>query len=207
MVIEKVSLYTLIVLLCGIILLFVTFFQNVKIFQSTGQLKIETDFVTTTLKDFGISKTGGTYNRKYHIRNRSERYNVLLIIVDDMRPDMECFGDSPFKVYTPNINMLAKKSLVLRQAYIQYTLCGPSRTSLLTGRRPGTHGLYNNSAVNVSKTNFTNMFAYFKRHGYNTYSNGKTFHYHRDSPWLTATDTWSEPPELPSGKNKNSLLE
>ncbi len=179
-----------------------TFYLHSEVFQWKVQLKKEKDFASNVGKDIGISETGDTYNGKYHRSNQSRKNNVLLIMVDDMRPDMECFGDSPFKVYTPNINMLAKKSLVLRQAYTQYALCGPSRTSLLTGRRPDTHGLYNNSAVNVSKTNFTNIFAYFKRHGYNTYSIGKTFHYHRHSPWLTSTGTFSEPPQLPSGKNK-----
>ncbi len=153
-----------------------------------------------TDEHINIKDTKDVYSGKYRRSKRADRYNVLLIVVDDMRPDMECFGKNQFKVYTPNINRLAKKSLVLRQAYTQYASCGPSRTTLLTGRRPDTHRLYKNTDANHSKTNFTNIFAYFKRHGYKTYSIGKTFHYHPKSPWPTDTDSWSEPPQLANAK-------
>ena len=202
MITEKLSLYTLRLVLCGMILLFVIFCTHVLKYQSTSQWKVKANFLLNNNNGIGVSETGDTYTLKYHRNNLSEKYNVLLIIVDDIRSDMECFGGSQFKVYTPNINMLAKKSLVLRQAYTQYPTCGPSRTTIFTGRRPDTHGLYNNTAVSFSKPNFTDMFSYFKRHGYNTYSIGKTFHFSLNSPWLTARDTWSEPPQLPRGRKQ-----
>ncbi len=199
---RHISVYMLLLLCCGIVMTFllsskIPFFSHVEPLQWMAAKAglMSNSGKGTTEEDTEVKHDDGTFLWNYRRNNSTQKYNVLLIIADDMRPDMGCFGGSPFKVYTPNINRL----VVLRQAYTQYALCGPSRTTLFTGRRPDTHGLYKNSEVSRSKTNFTNMFAYFKSHGYNTYSIGKTFHYHAASPWLTATDTWSEPPQLPDG--------
>ncbi len=202
-------MYVLLLLCCETLLFWLSskafILSHIVPLQWTDHPITEANLALKSEKDRGekYTKLKGTediHSGKYHRIKRPDKYNVLLIIVDDMRPDMDCFGGSQFKVYTPNINRLAKKSLVLRQAYTQYASCGPSRATLLTGRRPDTHRLYKNTEANYSKTNFTNMFAYFKRHGYKTYSIGKTFHSHPKSPRLTATDTWSEPPQLAMGK-------
>jgi len=61
------------------------------------------------------------------------RPNVLFIAVDDLRPALGCYGDTRIK--TPNINRLAAAGRVFRRHYIQSAVCGPSRCSLLTGKR------------------------------------------------------------------------
>lgn len=63
-----------------------------------------------------------------------DRPNVLLICVDDLRPELGCYGVR--HVATPNIDRLAAEGRVFRQHYVMAPSCGPSRWSLVTGRRP-----------------------------------------------------------------------
>eukprot|EP01047_Picozoa_sp_COSAG01_P071605 COSAG01_NODE_11160_length_1991_cov_1.678986_3_plen_171_part_00 len=64
------------------------------------------------------------------------RKNVLFLMSDDLRPELGSFGAS--YVHSPNIDALAQRSLVLAANYVQQAVCGPTRASLLTGRRPNT---------------------------------------------------------------------
>ena len=54
--------------------------------------------------------------------------NVLMIAIDDLRPALGCFGDKT--AITPNIDRLAKRSMVFNQAHCQQAVCCPSRLSL-----------------------------------------------------------------------------
>ncbi|XP_067655867.1 iduronate 2-sulfatase-like [Haliotis asinina] len=109
--------------------------------------------------------------------------NVLFLIVDDLRPQLGCYEDQHFpspthpKMHTPNLDALAKKSLLLTRGYCQYALCGPSRASVLTGRRPDSTHVYNlRQYWREVGGNFTTIPQYFKEHGYNTVGMGKIFH-------------------------------
>ena len=57
--------------------------------------------------------------------------NILFIPVDDLRPELGCYGNTIVK--TPNIDALAKNGMVFNRAYCQQAVCNPSRVSLLTG--------------------------------------------------------------------------
>jgi hypothetical protein len=61
------------------------------------------------------------------------RPNVLFILSDDLRPDLSCYGSY---VETPNLDRLAGRGVRFANAWVQYPLCNPSRTSMLTGRHP-----------------------------------------------------------------------
>nr|XP_035969849.1 iduronate 2-sulfatase-like [Halichoerus grypus] len=101
--------------------------------------------------------------------------NVLLIIVDDLRPSLGCYGDK--LVRSPNIDQLASHSLLFQNAFAQQAVCAPSRVSFLTGRRPDTTRLYDfNSYWRVHAGNFSTIPQYFKENGYVTMSVGKVFH-------------------------------
>ncbi|XP_029369006.1 iduronate 2-sulfatase [Echeneis naucrates] len=106
---------------------------------------------------------------------RKERRNVLFIMADDLRTSLGCYGDSVVK--SPNIDQLASKSQVFLNAYVQQAVCAPSRTSMLTSRRPDTTRLYDfNSYWRVHSGNYTTLPQYFKSKGYFTTSVGKVFH-------------------------------
>lgn len=104
-----------------------------------------------------------------------ERRNVLFIMADDLRTSLGCYGDAVAK--TPNIDQLASRSQVFLNAFAQQAVCAPSRTSMLTSRRPDTTRLYDfNSYWRTHSGNYTTLPQYFKSRGYHTMSVGKVFH-------------------------------
>lgn len=60
--------------------------------------------------------------------------NVLFLAVDDLRPELGCYGHRTIK--SPNIDRLARSGMVFERAHCQQAVCSPSRSSLLTGARP-----------------------------------------------------------------------
>ena len=58
------------------------------------------------------------------------KFSVLFIAVDDLRPELGCYGNQIVK--TPNLDRLAARGLVFNHAYCQQAVCSPSRSSLLT---------------------------------------------------------------------------
>ncbi|XP_047500365.1 iduronate 2-sulfatase-like isoform X1 [Penaeus chinensis] len=131
------------------------------------------------------------------VLSSSSHPNILLIVVDDLRPSLGCYGD-PVAV-TPNIDALARQGVLFTKAFAQQALCGPSRTSFLTSRRPDTTRLYDvHSYWRHHAGNFTTLPQYFKEHGYHTVSAGKIFH-----PGIVSNKSddqpysWSETPYHP----------
>ncbi|XP_018025324.1 uncharacterized protein LOC108680906 isoform X2 [Hyalella azteca] len=125
--------------------------------------------------------------------------NILFIIVDDLRPSVGCYGDS--LAITPSIDALAGAGVTFDLAFAQQALCGPSRTSLLTSRRPDTTGVVDAHHYWRDTHNFTTLPQHFKQHGYYTASAGKVFHpgrcsnYSDDAPY-----SWSAVPYHPSSE-------
>lgn len=63
--------------------------------------------------------------------------NLLLIITDDQGLEMSCMGTPG--IATPHLDALAKRGMLVRNAYNTYASCSPSRASILTGTYPHTH--------------------------------------------------------------------
>jgi len=59
--------------------------------------------------------------------------NVLFIAIDDLRPQMGCYGD--VNAVTPHMDRLAQRGMLFERAYCQQAVCNPSRASLMTGQR------------------------------------------------------------------------
>ena len=72
----------------------------------------------------------------------ARKLNVLLIAVDDLRDTLGCCGNTV--VQTPHLDRLAARSVRFERAYVQYTVCNPSRSSFLTGLRPDQTGITDN---------------------------------------------------------------
>lgn len=132
----------------------------------------------------------------------TERYNVLFIIVDDLRPMLGCYGYP--EMHTPNIDALAQRGTLFSRAYCQNPLCHPSRTSMLTGLRPETTNVLSNTANFREKLpDAVTLPQHFKAAGYHTQSVGKIGHN------VAAHDdaySWSVPSWLPLWIPFNPLL-
>ncbi len=115
----------------------------------------------------------------------ADKMNVLLIISDDMRTELGCYGSTLAK--TPNLDQLAATGVRFERAYCQFPLCGPSRSSMLTGRHPGTTGVLGNRTWFGDKhPEFVSLPKHFKNQGYTSIRVGKIFHGGIDD-----TDAWS----------------
>lgn len=105
----------------------------------------------------------------------AKKLNVLFLISDDMRPDLNCYGTSIVK--SPNIDKLAAAGIRFDHAYCQYPLCNPSRSSMLTGRHPVHTGVTDNSAAFFQlHPDLVSLPKLFKQNGYATLRTGKIFH-------------------------------
>jgi len=80
-------------------------------------------------------------------RSPSPKRNVLLLISDDLRAEIDSpgFACTSVQCSTPSLNRLAKSSggLSFTRAYVQQALCAPTRNSFMTGRRPDTTKAWN----------------------------------------------------------------
>lgn len=104
------------------------------------------------------------------------RPNVLMILVDDLKPALGCYGDSTAK--TPAIDALAARGMRFDLAYCNQAVCAPSRFTLMLGSHSTSTGLYGlGSQLRDIVPNAVTMPQYFAKHGgYRTESLGKVFH-------------------------------
>jgi arylsulfatase A-like enzyme len=101
--------------------------------------------------------------------------NVLFIAVDDLRPELGCYGHPVVK--SPNIDRLAREGTLFNRAYCQQAVCNPSRASLMTGLRPDTLGVYDlPTHFRDRKPDAVTIAQHFKDQGYYTEGIGKIFH-------------------------------
>jgi beta-galactosidase len=106
---------------------------------------------------------------------QAQKPNVLFIAVDDLRPELNCYGDS--HMHTPNIDRLAKQGLLFHRAYCQQAVSAPSRNSIMTGLRPDAMGIYDLQTFFRTKVpDVVTLPEHFKNNGYRTETTGKIFH-------------------------------
>ena len=122
---------------------------------------------------------------------QTNRPNVLFIVVDDLRPELGCYGREYIK--SPNIDRLAARGMVFERAYCQQAVCSPSRSSLLTGTRPDTTKVWDlKTHFRTALPDVVTLQQNFKSHGYFVQGMGKIFHGGYDDP-----PSWSVPWQNP----------
>ncbi|MGI9260312.1 MAG: sulfatase [Gammaproteobacteria bacterium] len=127
------------------------------------------------------------------LAQESAPQNVLVIIVDDLRPELAAYGDQI--AITPNIDSLAATGVVFENAFTAVPVCGASRAALFSGRRPTAARFLNfNARLDTDLPSAATLPGYFQEHGYYTVSNGKVFDATADSE-----ASWSEPAWNPEG--------
>lgn len=105
----------------------------------------------------------------------ASRPNVLMILVDDLRPALGTYGDK--YAITPNIDKLAGRGLRFDLAFCNISVCAPSRFNLMTGSRSTSLGIYGfASNFRDSFPNAVTMPQHFAQNGYSTQALGKVFH-------------------------------
>jgi arylsulfatase A-like enzyme len=132
--------------------------------------------------------------------------NVLLILIDDLRPELGLYGSH---VPTPHLDAFARGPgvTVFSNAYVQYSFCCPSRNSFMSGRRPSKTKTWNfiddfrhapavagggpTSDPQGAGANWTTMPQWFKQHGYFAHALGKIFH--PGNPADFDPPSWSDP--------------
>lgn len=103
--------------------------------------------------------------------------NVLFILVDDLRPQLACYGQA--QMFTPHIDALAGDGgMLFERNFCQQAVCAPSRCNILTGCRPDTTRVYDlDTPLRRAMPGALTMPEHFKNHGYRTVSIGKVYHH------------------------------
>ncbi len=133
---------------------------------------------------WSLSLTPQNVNVSASSQNKSKP-NVLFIAVDDLNHWVKHLGRNK-QVMTPNIDRLAARGLTFANAYCAAPSCNPSRAALMTGLRPSTTGVYDNSVdwrpvVSTDKT----LVTHFRQNGYTAAGAGKIYHggFDRKEEW------------------------
>ena len=118
---------------------------------------------------------------------RVERPNVLMIILDDLNDWVGCLEGHPH-AHTPNIDRLAEEGMLFSNAHCAAPVCNASRVATLTGRRPGSTGIYDNRVRwHEALPEVVTIPSYFKSQGYHVAGGGKVYHhmpgFNRPSDW------------------------
>ena len=126
--------------------------------------------------------------------NRNKK-NVLFIIVDDLRPELGCYGAT--HIQSPNIDKLAAQGTLFQNSYCNIPVSGASRASLFTGGRPDYERFLTfETWISKEHPNAVTLPQQFKNAGYYTVTNSKVIHHERDM-----AEGWNEiwmPERIPS---------
>ncbi len=124
--------------------------------------------------------------------------NILFIAVDDLRPELGCYGTEEVK--TPNIDALASSGVTFKRAYCQQAVCNPSRASVMTGLRPDSTKVWD-LVTDFRDTipDVVTLPQQFMKHGYYAVAYGKIYHnpipdpksWNEPNHWPKKASTWS----------------
>ncbi|WP_197526867.1 sulfatase-like hydrolase/transferase [Pirellulimonas nuda] len=127
----------------------------------------------------------------------AEHRSVLLICVDDLRPELRCYGAQ--HMLTPNIDRLSDSGVTFDRCYVQVAVCNPSRASTWTGLRPDRLNVYTlRTHFRETVPDAVTLPQHLRAHGYTCESLGKIFH----NPWPDPR-SWDRPHAWGKGSYTN----
>lgn len=100
-----------------------------------------------------------------------KRSNILFILVDDLRPELGCYGN--LSVQTPAIDSLASDGITFLNAYAQQPNSPGSRTSIFSGLRPTHREVMTADYKNLADSGTRMLNQTLSEAGYSTWSTGK----------------------------------
>lgn len=154
------------------------------------QYENTTDYLISTKKGESVSS---------QLNTKRKRPNVLFIAIDDLRPELGCYGAKHIK--SPNIDKLAREGVLFNRVYCQAPHCAPSRSSLLSGVSTMEYEGIAFTPEDLAPGK-TTLPAAFRNAGYHTINNGKIYHQRVDGK-----DGWSEEPfSLVNGPEDNNHI-
>lgn len=146
---------------------------------------------------------------KKGVPGKANRPNIVMIAIDDLNDWVEPLGGHP-DVQTPAMKRLAERGVTFTNAHCQAPLCNPSRTSLMSGRRPTSTGVYGLSPWIRDLPEFADIKMlpqHFHDHGYRTMIGGKIYHggNGRGRGKANEADLWG-PPSSVGARPKQKLI-
>jgi len=103
------------------------------------------------------------------------KLNVLLIMADDLRDFGGAFTRDVVKL--PNLDRLRARGVTFERAYVQYPVCNPSRSSLMTGLRAEQTGVANNNTrLREKMPDVITLPQLCKDAGWQSHAFGKLYH-------------------------------
>ena len=117
-------------------------------------------------------------------QNNGSQPNIVLIMIDDLNDYPEGFNGHP-QAITPNIKALTRSGVKFKNAYSNDPMCGPSRSSMMTGVYPhNSSNFWQKSWLkNKVLTNTKTIMEKFKENGYNVIGSGKIMHVNKKDMW------------------------
>lgn len=137
------------------------------------------------------------------VKSKSDQQkNVLFLIMDDLRPELNCYGVHYMK--TPNIDKLARQGVMFENAYCNVPVSGASRASIFSGLRPAVNRFWDvNSVIDIEAPGTTTLPQHFRENGYTTVSNSKVIHGENDAKERSWDEVWK--PKLKSSTWRDYL--
>src|SRR5687768_14238276 len=90
------------------------------IFEPTMSMRVRVILSRLRLVFLGVLVPAGLLAAASAGDSSKPRPNVLFIAVDDLRPELGCYGNTIIK--TPNLDRLAARGLVFERAYAQQSV-------------------------------------------------------------------------------------
>ncbi len=121
--------------------------------------------------------------------------NILWIVSEDNSPFIGAYGDE--FATTPNIDLLARRSVLYENAFASAPVCAPARSTLITGVYPTAMGTQHMRSTNPIPTEILFFPHYLRAAGYYTTNNAK-----KDYNTIDQPDAWDESSNTATYKNR-----